>query len=352
MQRTMASAALSLAFAAATTVTATTAHAQDGGVSIYGTIDAFAGTVKNTGGTLPQGRSKVLNSGGLTTSFIGFRGSEDLGGGLKAVFALESYLRVDTGLIGRNDSDAFWGRLAMVGLESSQWGSVTVGRHVTPYSLATTNFTPFTGSTTLGTAFANVYRNNVQGDTRFVNSIRYRSPNSKGLVVDAVWSFGQELDQGPSRHRDRALDATVRYAADDWAVVAGTRQIDLNNNDNDRYQKAYMIGGMVNLKLVQLFGQVHDTRETFRNRALDVDRRTYEAGIAVPVGPGAIWASFARSSIDDRSATTPDRRVSWALAYDHPLSKRSDVYVALYSDKQKHPRIDQEIAAVGLRHRF
>lgn len=326
------------------------AHAQSS-VQIYGVMDLFAGQIKNTGGQADT-RSTVLNPGGMTTSFLGFRGTEDLGGGLGAVFALETFIRPDTGQIGRNDSDPYWGRLAVVGLESSQWGALTFGRHVTPYSLATTNFTPFSGSTTLSTAFANVFRGNLQGDTRFNNSVRYRSPNMKGFVADMVWSLGQEIEQGPSRHRDRAVDATLRYTGTDWSAILGTRQINLNANNDDHRQKAYMVGGMYDFKFVQLHGQVHDIEERFQNPALTVKRRTYEASFSVPIGPGLLSASVARTRSRDINPATPDRRHSWSVAYNHWLSKRTDLYAAVFKDTLKNPASGQQIVALGMRHRF
>lgn len=326
------------------------AHAQSQ-VGIYGTADIYAGDIRNSGGTAAQGHTKVVNSGGMTTSFLGFRGSEDLGDGLKAVFNLETFVRLDLGQIGRNDTDPYWARLAVVGVEAP-WGGVTLGRHVTPYSLATTNFTPFVGSTTFSTAFGHIYRNNLQGDTRFNNSIRYRSPVSSGLIADLVWSFGQEIQDGPNRHQNQAFDGTVRYAEKDWSVVFGTRQINLNTNDNGRDQKAYMVGGSYDFKLLQIFAQVHDIKETFNNSKLDVKRRTYELGAAVPVGIGAIWATYARSTIADNSPTTSPRRTGWALGYDHPLSKRTDLYAATYADKFEAPKVEQQIVGFGIRHRF
>ena len=64
------------------------------------------------------------------------RGSEDLGGGLRAVYRLESYLRVDIGAAGRNVGDGFWAREASVGLSGS-FGTTVLGRTPTPLWLAT-----------------------------------------------------------------------------------------------------------------------------------------------------------------------------------------------------------------------
>ena len=331
---------------------AITAHAQSS-VQIYGVMDVFAGQIKNTGGGLAATRTtEVVNPGGMTTSFVGFRGTEDLGGGLGAVFALESFIRADTGQIGRNDADPFWGRLAVVGLESSTWGTVTLGRHVTPYSLATTNFTPFAGSTTLSTSFANVFRNNLQGDTRFNNSVRYRSPNMKGFTVDAVWSLGREIDQGPDFHRDRAFDGTLRYTSANWSVITGTRQINLNASNDDHEQSAYMIGGMYDFKVVQVYAQAHDIEERFANPTLNVKRRSYDASLAIPIGPGQLSASVGWTRTSDTNPAVPNSRHSWAIGYNHYLSKRTDLYAAVFKDMLKQPDSGQQIVAFGMRHRY
>ena len=58
------------------------AHAQSS-VEVSGLVDVFAGSIKNSG---DAGRKSVVDSGGLTTSWFGFKGTEDLGGGLKANF--------------------------------------------------------------------------------------------------------------------------------------------------------------------------------------------------------------------------------------------------------------------------
>ena len=73
-------------------------------VSIYGTVDEYIGSVRTATPTTPAASSGVVNSGGMTTSYIGFRGTEDLGGDLKAIFNLESFLRTDVGTYGRNDA--------------------------------------------------------------------------------------------------------------------------------------------------------------------------------------------------------------------------------------------------------
>ncbi|OWW20387.1 porin [Noviherbaspirillum denitrificans] len=327
------------------------AHAQST-VTIYGVSDVFLGSIKNTGGTGPQGSALAVNSGGLTTSFIGFRGDEDLGSGLKAVFSLESYMRVDTGAIGRNDADPLWGRAANVGLDTP-YGQVTLGRHVTPYSLAATLTTPLKGTTTISPIFAHTYRGNVQGDTRFNNSVRFTSKDIGGFRADVVYSLGREQPRGPEYKRDRAFDGSLRYEAGPVSLITAMRTIDLNNNDDGHEQKSYMVGGIYDFKAVKLNAQYHYTDETFNLSSRDIQRKTFEVGAAIPAGGGEFLLSWATSDIDhQRGAALSDKRDSYVVAYDYNLSKRTDVYAAFYSDKQKNPMIKQTIGAVGLRHKF
>ena len=121
---------------------ATGAQAQSS-VQLMGLTDVFVGSMKNAG---DAGSSKVVNSGGMTTSWFGFKGTEDLGGGLRANFALTSFIKVDSGIQGRFANDTFFSRDANVGLSDS-WGTVTVGRGLAP------NFLPSIMSNPLGDSF-------------------------------------------------------------------------------------------------------------------------------------------------------------------------------------------------------
>ncbi|MFD2271552.1 porin [Undibacterium arcticum] len=105
-------------------------------------VDTYVGSMRNSGDT--AGRS-VVNSGGMTTSWFGFKGSEDLGGGLKAKFALTSYFKGDSGQSGRFPRDTFWSRDANVGLAGS-FGAVSVGRGLAPNFLSSVIFNPFGNS--------------------------------------------------------------------------------------------------------------------------------------------------------------------------------------------------------------
>ena len=347
-----ASMALLVGAASAQTSTAVPAPRPANSVEIYGVFDIYAANQKNASSTAASTTTKVLNPGGLTTSFIGFRGTEDLGGGLRALFVIESYIRPDLGATGRNDTDAFWGRASWIAVEGG-FGRVSAGRMPTPYSLASTNFTPFLGTTGLSPIFANIFRNNVQGDTRFVNALRYSSPKLSGFDLEAMYSLGQEISSGANSGRDRAFDGHVRYVQGALSAIVSTRQINLNNASDGHDQRAWMGGITYDFGVAKLTAQYHDGKETFNAAARNVNRKTYEVGATVPVGGrGRILAEVAGTRIDDLSATTSDRRQSWALGYLHELSKRTELYALAYSDTLKNPAVKQQTLALGIRHRF
>lgn len=325
--------------------------AAQSGVQIYGALDAFVGQIKTTASTGSVNKAEVINSGGMTTSFLGFRGSEDLGNGYKAVFALESYVRVDTGATGRNDTDPLFARASFVGIQSP-YGQFSFGRMPTPYSLATTNFTPLVGTTGVSPIFANVFKNNVLGDTRMNNSIKYQSPRMSGFEVDLQHSLGQEEPLGVNYGRGVATDGAVRYFNKQLALVVATRQINLNTANDGRKQNVWMVGGTYEFGVAKLSAQYHTVRETYLDTALNATRKVGELGVSVPVGSGAILAEYATTLADDRIAATIDRRKSFAFGYDYNLSKRTDLYAMYYSDQLYNPDSKQTTAAFGIRHRF
>ncbi|HEV7915599.1 MAG TPA: porin, partial [Albitalea sp.] len=73
-------------------------------VQVYGLLDMAAGSFHNAGAA----KTWRADSGGMSTSYLGVGGSEDLGGGLRARYAIEHFLRLDNGLAGRVDGDPFW----------------------------------------------------------------------------------------------------------------------------------------------------------------------------------------------------------------------------------------------------
>ncbi|CAE6754155.1 porin [Paraburkholderia domus] len=157
------------------------AHAQSS-VTLYGIIDEGFNINTNSGGK----HLYNLSSGVLQGSRFGLRGTEDLGGGLKAIFVLENGFDVNTGKLGQGG--LMFGRQAYVGL-SSQFGTVTLGRQ---YDSVVDYVGPLEAGDQWGgyiaahpgdvDNFNNAYRTN--------NTVKYTSANYNGLTFGGTYSFG------------------------------------------------------------------------------------------------------------------------------------------------------------------
>jgi len=171
-------------FAAAVAALAAGGAYAQSSVTLYGVVDAGVEYQNHQPNQLGQtGSHDVvrLNSGNMSGSRWGLRGVEDLGGGLKGVFVLESGFSVDTGVSGQ--SNRLFGRQAFVGVQS-QFGTLTLGRHQTPFYDFGLAFDPMAISsnysiTSQGTEF----------QSRADNSVKYIGTFG-GLTTSLLYSTG------------------------------------------------------------------------------------------------------------------------------------------------------------------
>ncbi len=179
---------------------------------LYGLLDASGTRIKPVG---TEDYLLHLTNGNMQTSFIGVRGSEDLGGGLRAVYRLESFLRVDVGAAGRDAGDAFWAREASVGLSGS-FGTTVIGRTPTPLWLATTSFNPFGESSGFSPTVRQYFGGAVLGDTRWNNSVWYTNNPSDPLRV--VFSYNAD-ETTPGHSNGHNLGLSVSYITGPFAAT-------------------------------------------------------------------------------------------------------------------------------------
>lgn len=203
--------------------------AQAQGVTIYGLIDASVEHLTHVGAA----GSSVTRMPGLTGSLpsrLGFRGSEDLGGGLKAVFTLEQGIGVDSGTL--NQGGRSFGRQAFVGLQGP-WGSVTLGRQYSMLYWSQLD-ADILGPGAYGSGSLDSYLPNARVD----NAIAYRGSFS-GFTVGATFSPGRDaVNAGPSpsgtncagenaddRQACRQWSALAKYDAATWGVALAVDEI-------------------------------------------------------------------------------------------------------------------------------
>lgn len=166
---------------------ASVAHAQSS-VTIYGIIDASVAYNSKvaTGVGSATGNRAGVDSGAIKGSRIGFKGSEDLGGGLKAVFNLENGFNVDSGAAAQNGT--LFGRTATVGL-SGNFGTVLLGRQKDFID----DLSAYNSVNDFGGLVSNVHAKDLDrtNGERVNNSIRYNTPNINGFYGSVIYGFGE-----------------------------------------------------------------------------------------------------------------------------------------------------------------
>ncbi|WP_454726920.1 MULTISPECIES: porin [Cupriavidus] len=198
-----------IGMAAVLCAAAGTALAQSG-VTLYGVADVGIEYLSNAAAKGSEGSAYRLSSGNMSTSRWGLRGTEDLGGGLKAVFDLESGFNLDDGAQGGN---RLFDRGALVGLAGS-FGQVTLGRQTTPLYDTAIRLDPM--------GFAprySLFRSDAVLAGRADNAIKYRHSMS-GLTVTALYSFGRTgAGEVPGDHKvDRNYGGSLYYDNDRFAA--------------------------------------------------------------------------------------------------------------------------------------
>jgi predicted porin len=179
-------------------------------VTLYGVVDEGIQYTNNQGGKT----SWAMSQGGLGSSKWGLTGSEDLGGGLHAIFKLENGFNPSNGALGNNG--ALFGRMAYVGLASDTYGQVRLGRQ---YDLLFESLCPLAASCKfaggLGAHAGDV--DNLWGDFNLDNAVKYLSPVMSGVQVGAAYAFGNVAGQ---MGRDQAVNASVTYRRGPLALAA------------------------------------------------------------------------------------------------------------------------------------
>jgi predicted porin len=297
---------------------------------MYGLIDMSAGRSQAPGGVSSSG----VNSGNMTTSYFGLKGSEDLGGGMSAQFAIEHFLRADTGAAGRFDADVFWARSAYVAL-SGGYGSVAIGRNTTSLFVNTLIFNAFGDSFGFSPSIRHTFTSGtVTGDTGWADSIKYASPRFGGASFTAHVAAN---DEGATSGRNTGVSGL--YFGGPLGLGFAWQKVKKGTADDTTTWQlggSYAFGGT---KLFAQYGSVDN--DTSGN-----DFKITGLGASIGMGAGAFLAQWGRIS----PGAGADR-TTFTLGYDHNLSKRTDVYAVFMSDKIDGLSTGNSLAA-GIRHRF
>ena len=283
-------------------------------VTLYGKVDL--GLVYDAGGA--HGKSIRVSSGVTGGSRIGFKGVEDLGGGLKASFQLETGFCADSAAGAPNfctGSNNFMGRQAY-GALSGAFGQLSAGRQ---YSLGFVNLTtidPF------GTGFAGQINNIFDASgIRLNNSVTYTTPVMSGFSVAGEIALGEQTGNWEA---GRETGAALTYAT--GPIYAGATFYSVNNAVGETADKVWQVGGTYDFGVVKLHGMVQETKSADTlSIGVPHDRLNLMGGVTVPLAGGSVMFDYVHSN--DKEVLDQDAQ-QWGAGYLYPLSKRTSMYVA------------------------
>ncbi|QTN24354.1 porin [Rhizobacter sp. AJA081-3] len=310
-----------------------TAMAQSS-VTLSGLLDISAGQSKAAGSS-----NKVwgVDNGQMTTSWFGASGSEDLGGGLSALFTLQSFMRADTGASGRFGADTFWARNAFVGLASNSLGKVTIGRNTTPFFVTTLSFNPFGDSFGYSPSIRHYFTSGtLTGDSGWSDSVLYTSPKLGGATLQLFMAAGEAGSNGRNHGVNLRWGAGAFDSAFSWQDVKKDGATPVADTKSWQAAASYDFG------VARLFGQ-------FGNVANKTSGNEYDIaglGASVPVGNGKILAQWGQIKPE-----TGAKRKTFSAGYDYFLSKRTDLYAVAMNDKIDG-QSNGSAFSVGIRHRY
>ena len=315
-------------------------------VKVYGYVELGVGSYKAAGGK----STTEVSSGNMMTSFIGFAGSEDLGGGLKAEFTLESFIAPDTGSTLTNNAGNFWGRGSNIAL-SGGFGKLALGQYDTPLFVAGLSYNPFGSSMFFSPTMRHYYGlgtgvgatdNSLTADTGWVNSVTYETPNLGGFTATLQWSPKESSTAGTKD--SFTLGAAYNAGPLSLMGVYASHGVTDANTAYAGKQKVYSLNASYDFSVVKAFFQYTDVD----NSDTTVDDTLFQVGATVPVSAaGNVLISYGQLKED----TTDLKNKIFSVGYDHSLSKRTGVYVALTNEKATDLK-GANTFAVGLRHAF
>ncbi|WP_439687763.1 Porin domain-containing protein [Cupriavidus oxalaticus] len=357
---------------------ATVAHAQTS-VTLYGVIDTNIEYVTNMSTVTPNAANGFttgpgeniarLSAGGRSGSRWGLRGGEDLGGGLKAVFALESGFASDDGK--SQQGGRLFGRQAFVGLDYASAGKITFGRQYTSLFDSLANFSP--------SGFSQQYDPLIVAtglNFRSDNVIKY-SGQFGGLTALAHWSFGNGVaGQGevPGQfRRDTGYGAALAYTAGAFAATIAYDQYNptLNTAGGTGTVKKAAAAASYAIGNGKVMGGYRWGRNTSATDATLLRDNYYWVGGNYQVSP-ALGLTLAYFYDDVENLAGRNIKNPWQVSFiaDYNLSKRTNIYLTTAFSKNSGLNFDTSAvsfangyflgndktnmfgAAVGIRHRF
>jgi len=316
-------------------------------VTLFGVVDAGvtyqSNTARDTVTGLSNKQSKwSLGNSGYNSSRIGFRGTEDLGGGLAASFWLEAPITNDDGATGVST----FNRRSTVSL-SGGFGELRLGRDYTPTFWNDTVFDPFgtngSGTNVISTVSGNTTINNANY-VRASNSVGYfLPPNLGGFYGQLQYSFAENTSTSATSTTAATSSSAGRYVGGRFGYANGPLDIALGVGRStvvdtaalERSVQTINLGASYDFGPVKLFGELSNVKNKFDYSAAADTHDSYNGyliGATVPVGAGLIRVAYSQVRYNEGAAgVTGEDPLARKLAvgYVHNLSKRTALYATV-----------------------
>ena len=314
------------------------AQAQTANVTLYGRLNVNYELVD---GRQADGSNPNVSRLSSNSSRLGVRGTESLGGGLSAIFQIESSINGD------GAGGTLAGRETFVGFQGS-WGKFTAGRFLLPLDDMHPIFgnVPTYTTSILSTAalWANGFAAKQDGgfDDRANNSVRYDSPSFNGLTFSGQVAMRDSSGTTGSVGGDHTQELRHAYI---WGANAiynnGPIQVGVGYEDNRKVRGAGLddyditVTGGYNFGVVRV-AAVYD-RLKYDTPTGDLKRDFWGVSATAPIGPGTLYAFYGQAN-DGKGDAADGERVAgltkgsdtgakqWEVSYTYPFSKRTSVY--------------------------
>ncbi len=327
-------------------------------VTLYGIVDAYVGSIKDTTADNKE-RQTVVGSGGLKSSRWGMRGTEDLGGGLSANFKLEQRFKVDTGVL---DDPAFKGE-SSVGL-SGGFGAVALGRMGTPYDdlRGKTNPIADTSISPVGDTFK---MSRFDYTDKVDNAVAYSSPKMGGFSGSIAVSMGENktaewsATQSTSlqvRYNEGPLLVGYGYQKEEGFFEANTKAATTPTLAKLGEKTFHLIAASYDFGVAKLVGG-YQTAEFVRNNVKEGDNDGYYMGVQAPVASNVNLFFGYTGAKYDAVTGTDYKSTGYTFAANYVLSKRTDAYIGYKVINKDNDTTGVDLGkvktfAVGVRHAF
>jgi predicted porin len=385
-----------LVLASLLAASATLTQAQSS-VTIYGIVDmGFTATnqtlVSTAGGTPVKTSAMSFNQNAQSTSRLGFRGSEDLGGGTSAIFTVEMQLTPqDSNLSGANSTTAITNRQSFVGLKQKDLGQAALGRQYTPVFNAVASTSPGainnvvgdlvylgSGSGATGTSTSTVLtgqENGIGFTNRASNALTFQTDRFKGFRVGGMYSMKNQtatdstgtVDQnGYGLNADytwNKLLVTAAYQSFKAENTGSAAAIDVANGTltNAKDNQSY-VGAVYDFGILKAYANYVNRKIT---SAVDssqfLQRTAQQIGVRGYLSPKIeSWVSAGNGRLDQYGPSTPTVNFTgWQVGSNYWMSKRTNLY-AIYGDTQTSSNStnvagagsSRNQIATGIRHTF